>query len=263
MKILFIGDIVGKPGREIVINKLPDLQKKYKIDFTIANGENLASGKGITPKIYHQMIDAGIDLITGGNHTLKREEILEIIDEDKTQILRPANWPENQPGWGFATLKKDDESLQIINLQGRTFMDETISSPFEGADKILKEYPSKFTIVDFHAEATSEKRALAEYLDGRVGAVIGTHTHVATCDEQILKKGTGFITDIGMTGPVDSILGVKKELVLNRFMVNEKEIFEVAEEGPTELDGVMIELNEKGKCASIKRLKVESLKYKE
>lgn len=256
MKILFIGDIVGKPGREITIDKLPELTKKYKPDFVIANGENLASGKGITPKIYHQMIDAGIDLITGGNHTLKREEILEIIDEDKTQILRPANWPEGQPGWGFATLKKDDESLQIINLQGRTFMDEAIDSPFEVADKIIKEYPSQFTIVDMHAEATSEKRAIAEYLDGRVGAVIGTHTHVTTCDEIILKEGTGFITDIGMTGPTDSILGVKKELVIKRFMVNEKEIFEVAEEGPTELNGVVVELNDKGRCKDIVRLKV-------
>lgn len=258
MKILFIGDIVGKPGRETVINKLPELNKKYKPDFVIANGENLASGKGITPKIYHQMIDAGIDLLTGGNHTLKREEILEIIDESKTQILRPANWPEDQPGWGFATLKKDSQSLQVINLQGRTFMDEEIDSPFEVADKIIQEYPSQFTIVDLHAEATSEKRALAEYLDGRVGAVVGTHTHVATCDELVLKEGTGFITDVGMTGPTDSILGVKKELVIKRFMVNEKEIFEVAKDGPCELNGVLIELNEKGKCKKIERIKISS-----
>jgi len=255
MKILFIGDIVGKSGREIVKDQLPILQKKYNPDFTIANGENLASGKGITPKIYDAMMASGIDLLTGGNHTLKRDEILEIIDEDKTQILRPANWPEDKPGWGFATIKKDDMALQIINLQGRTFMDEAINSPFEVADKILKEYPSKFTIVDFHAEATSEKRALAEYIDGKVGAVIGTHTHVATCDEQILSAGTGFITDIGMTGPTDSILGVKKELVLRRFMVNEKEIFEVAE-GPAELNGVLIELNDSGKCKSIKRIRI-------
>lgn len=255
MLILFIGDIVGRPGREAVKQKLPALTKKYKPDFIIANGENLASGKGITPKIYHEMVDAGIDLLTGGNHTLKRDEIRTIIDDEKTQILRPSNWPDDSPGWGFATIKKDDLALQIINLQGRTFMDSDIDSPFEKADTILKDYPSKFTIVDFHAEATSEKRALAEYLDGKIGALLGTHTHVATCDEKILKSGTGFITDVGMTGPTDSILGVKKELVISRFTKNEKEIFEVAD-GPCEINGVIIELNDKGKCKSIKRINV-------
>lgn len=254
MKILFIGDIVGRPGREAVQGGLPKLKEKFKPDFIIANGENLASGKGVTPRIYEVMMEAGIDLLTGGNHTLKRSDILEIIDNEDTKLLRPANWIDDTHGWGFATLKRDDNELQVINLQGQVFMEKPeCSSPFEKADEILKDYPNKFTIVDMHAEATSEKRALAEYLDGRVSAVIGTHTHVATDDAQVLQKGTGFITDIGMTGPEDSILGVKKELVIKRFMVNEKEIFEVAD-NPAKIHGVVVELNDDGKCKKITKI---------
>lgn len=254
MIILFIGDIVGRPGREAIQEGLPKLKTKYKPDFVIANGENLASGKGITPRIYEQMMEAGIDLLTGGNHTLKRPEVLEIIDNESTKMLRPANWSDDTYGWGFATLKRDDAELQVINLQGQTFMEKPeTTSPFEKADEIIAQYPHKFTIIDIHAEATSEKRALAEYLDGQVSAVIGTHTHVATSDAQILKKGTGFITDIGMTGPEDSILGVKKELVIKRFMINEKEIFEVAD-NPAKIHGVVIELDDDGKCKKISSL---------
>lgn len=254
MIILFIGDIVGRPGREAIQEGLPKLKTKYKPDFIIANGENLASGKGITPQIYNRMMEAGIDLLTGGNHTLKRPEILEIIDNEETQILRPANWVDDTHGWGFATIKRDNKELQIINLQGQTFMDapETTSA-FEKADEIIKEYSNKFSIIDIHAEATSEKRALAEYLDGRVSAVIGTHTHVATDDAQILKKGTGFITDVGMTGPEDSILGVKKELVIKRFMIDDKQIFEVAD-NPAKIHGVVVELDDSGKCKKIEKI---------
>jgi len=254
MVILFIGDIVGRPGREAIIEQLPKLRTKYKPDFIVANGENLASGKGITPRIYEQLMEAGIDLLTGGNHTLKRPDVLEIIDNEDTRILRPANWADDTHGWGFATIKRDSAELQVINLQGQVFMEKPdCTSPFEKADEILKEYSNKFTIIDIHAEATSEKRALAEYLDGRVSAVIGTHTHVATCDAQVLKNGTGFITDVGMTGPEDSILGVKKELVIKRFMVDEKQIFEVAD-NPAKIHGVVVELDDKGKCKKLSSL---------
>lgn len=254
MNILFIGDVVGRPGREVLIEKLPALVKKHKPDFVISNGENAASGKGITPKIYNHLIESGIDLITGGNHILKRTEILEIIDKTETQLLRPANFKGEQPGWGFATIRKNGLNLQVINVQGQVFMEDEVDSPFSTVDKILQEYPSKFVIVDFHAEATSEKRALAEYFDGRISALLGTHTHVTTADEQILKNGTGFITDVGMTGPTDSILGVKKELVIKRMLEDEKTIFEVAD-GPATLSAVLVELEKDGTCKSIVRVK--------
>jgi hypothetical protein len=254
MKILFIGDIVGRPGREAVKALLPALKKQYRPDFILANGENLASGKGVTPKIYQEMIDIGIDLLTGGNHTLKRPEILTLIDSPDAKLLRPANWPADQPGKIYLELKKDGEELLVVNLQGQVFMEEPVESPFTTADELLKRHQSRYTIVDFHAEATSEKRALAEYLDGRVSAVLGTHTHVTTADEQILPKGSGFVSDIGMTGPTDSILGVKKELVLSRFMDDEKTIFAVAD-GAVELNAVFLELGQDGLTKKIARVR--------
>src|SRR3990167_9466658 len=256
MKILFIGDIVGRPGREAVKALLPKLKKKYKPDFTLANGENLASGKGVTPKIYEEMIAAGIDLLTGGNHILKRPEVLTIIDSPGVKLIRPANWPSDQPGKTFIELKKNGDELLVVNLEGQVYMEELADSPFTIADKLIKQHGCKYTPVDFHAEATSEKRALAEYLDGRVGAVLGTHTHVTTADEKILPRGTGFITDIGMTGTIDSVLGVKKELVIERFLSGEKKVFEVAE-GTVELNAVYLELNEKGLASKIKRVREE------
>lgn len=252
MKLLFIGDIFGRPGREAVAKYLPDLISEYSPDFIIANGENLASGKGITPKIYHQMQGLGIDLLTGGNHSFKRSDILTIIDDQNTQIIRPAN-VSSMPGRGYALLKKGDRELLIINLLGQVFIEEVSDSPFTVADKILNKINSKFTLIDFHGEATSEKRALAEYLDGRVSAVVGTHTHVQTSDEQILPKGTSFITDVGMTGPTDSILGVKKELILERFLTQNKEVFDVAE-GPAHLCAVYLKLGDDGKTEKIERV---------
>ncbi len=254
MKILFIGDIVGRPGREAVKALLPKLKNKYQPDFILANGENLASGKGLTPKIYEEMIDAGVDLLTGGNHILKRPEVLTIIDAPTVKLIRPANWPDGQPGKTFIELKKNGDELLVINLEGQVYMDEVSESPFSVADKLVKGRKCKYTLVDFHAEATSEKRALAEYLDGRVGAVLGTHTHVTTADVKILPRGTGFITDIGMTGTIDSILGVKKELVIERFLSGEKKVFEVAE-GEVELNAVYLELGEDGLTKKIKRVR--------
>ncbi|HLB32048.1 MAG TPA: TIGR00282 family metallophosphoesterase [Patescibacteria group bacterium] len=254
MKILFIGDIVGRPGREAVKALLPKLKKNYKPDFTLANGENLASGKGVTPKIYEEMIVSGIDLLTGGNHILKRPEVLTIIDSPSVKLIRPANWPKEQPGKTFIELKKNGDELLVINLEGQVYMEEPAESPFVEAEKIINRRKCKYTLVDFHAEATSEKRALAEYLDGRVGAVLGTHTHVTTADEKILPHGTGFITDIGMTGTIDSILGVKKELVIERFLSGEKKVFEVAD-GTVELNAVYLELNNKGLARKIERVR--------
>jgi hypothetical protein len=254
MKILFIGDIVGRPGRDAVKALLPALKKQYQPDFILANGENLASGKGVTPKIYQEMIDAGIDLLTGGNHILKRPDILAIIDSPDIKLIRPANWSSGEPGKTHIELKKDGAELLVINLQGQVFMKEPSESPFEEVDRLLQKHTCRYTIVDFHAEATSEKRALAEYLDGRVGAVLGTHTHVTTADEQILPKGSGFISDVGMTGPIDSVLGVKKELVLSRFIKDEKTIFEVAE-GTVELNAVVLELGKDGLTKKIARVR--------
>ena len=256
MKVLFIGDIVGRPGRDAVKALLPKLKKRYRPDFILANGENLASGKGITPKIYEEMIGAGIDLLTGGNHIFKRPDILAIIDSPDVKLIRPANWPANQPGRTHIELKKNGDELMVANLQGQVFMEEPAESPFVEADRIIERHKCKYTIVDFHAEATSEKRALAEYLDGRVGAILGTHTHVTTADEKILPKGTGFITDVGMTGPADSVLGVNKELVLARFMVDKKIIFKVAE-GKVELNAVSLELGQDGLTKRIERIRQE------
>jgi len=254
MKILFIGDIVGRPGREAVKALLPKLKKKYQPDFILANGENLASGKGVTPKIYEEIIAAGIDLLTGGNHILKRPEVLTIIDSPSIKLIRPANWPADQPGKTYIELKKNGDELLVVNLEGQVYMEEPADSPFTVAEKVIKQHRCKYTLVDFHAEATSEKRALAEYLDGRVGAVLGTHTHVTTADEKILPRGTGFITDIGMTGTIDSVLGVKKELVIERFLSGEKKVFEVAE-GTVELNAVFLELGTDGLTKKIKRVR--------
>lgn len=253
MKILFIGDIVGRPGREAAKALLPKLQKKYQPDFVIANGENLASGKGVTPKIYEEMINAGIDLLTGGNHILKRPEVMSIIDSSNVKLIRPANWSNGQPGKTNIKLKKKGKELQVINLQGQVYMEEVSDSPFIKADELIKKHKSKYTLVDFHAEATSEKRALVEYLDGRVGAVLGTHTHVQTADEKILPKGTAFISDVGMTGPIDSVLGVDKALVIERFLSGEKKVFEVAD-GTVELNAVFLELGTDGLATKIQRI---------
>ncbi|MGQ9618152.1 MAG: TIGR00282 family metallophosphoesterase, partial [Candidatus Aminicenantia bacterium] len=218
LNILFIGDIVGETGRRMVKNFLPVIKNEYKIDLVIANGENVAGGFGITKEKAEELFRAGVDVMTSGNHIWNKKEILNFI-ENETRILRPANFPSIAPGKGSTIIAVNSFKIGVINLQGRIFM-EPINSPFEVAmqeiEKIKKE--TNIIIVDFHAEATSEKTALGWFLDGKVSAIIGTHTHVMTADERILPNGSAYITDVGMTGAKDSVIGIKKELALVRFL---------------------------------------------
>lgn len=258
MNILFIGDIVGKPGRHITSNLLPILKEKYKVDYTIANGENSAGGYGITPDIAKALIDMGVDFITTGNHIWEHKEIIPFLSNSNI-IIRPYNIAVSAPGNGFSIISKPGLSpLAIINLIGRVFMPPA-ESPFyasiEAVDKVIKDYPKiKHIIIDFHAEATSEKQALGWYLDGKVTCVLGTHTHVQTSDEKILPHGTAYITDVGMTGVVDGILGMDKEQIISRFITSVQKHADVAT-GMEELQAVLVTTNEAGKSEAIIRIK--------
>lgn len=244
MNILCVGDIVGKPGREFINNNLHRLIKEYKVDFVIANGENCAHGVGITRNTYEELLYAGVDVITLGNHTWAKKEVIEFI-EDKSNLIRPANFPFNNPGRGYTIVEKAGFKVAVINLVGRVFM-ESYDCPFKKADEILAKLGQEadIIIVDFHAEATSEKLALGWYLDGRVTAVFGTHTHVQTSDERLLPKGTGYITDIGMTGPYNSILGVDKDIIIKKFTTLMPVKHEVADEKAV-FGGLLLELEGK------------------
>ena len=261
MKILFIGDIVGEPGRRAIKELLPNIAKRERIDFVIANGENAAGGSGITPALADELFGYGIDALTTGDHIWKRKEILERIDADR-RILRPANYPKGAPGFGSTVIKSEsgDVEVGVISLLGRVFM-QPVECPFRVAKEEIEKIKNKarVIIVDIHAEATSEKIALGWYLDGEVSAIIGTHTHVQTADEKILPNGTAFISDAGMTGPFDSVIGRKKEQILTRFITQMPARFETAE-GDIQLHGVVVDIDDKtGKAESIKRIQ-EKLK---
>ncbi|MDP5273517.1 TIGR00282 family metallophosphoesterase [Chengkuizengella axinellae] len=215
MKVLFIGDIVGSIGRKALEEVLPRLKQKYFPDIIIANGENAAGGRGITRKIANHFFDLGVHGITMGNHTWDNKEIFDFIDDEK-RLVRPANFPAGTPGRGFSVIKNRSKELVIINLQGRTFL-PPIDCPFEKADEILEQLNHKNILVDFHAEATSEKIAMGWHLDGKVSVVLGTHTHVQTNDNQILPNGTAYVTDIGMVGPKEGVLGMERTAVLRKF----------------------------------------------
>ncbi|KHF38656.1 TIGR00282 family metallophosphoesterase [Halalkalibacter okhensis] len=254
MRILFIGDVVGAPGRKMIKEYTMKLKQTYKPTITIINGENAASGKGITEKIYKGFLDAGAQVVTLGNHSWDNREIFEFIDRAKA-LIRPANYPTGVPGKGYTLVKINDIEIAVVNVMGRTFL-QPIDCPFTKMDEILEEIKERtpYIFVDFHAEATSEKQAMGWYLDGRVSAVVGTHTHVQTSDERVLPKGTAFLTDVGMTGPYDGILGVEKEPVLHKFLTNLPARFEVAE-GRAQLSGVVIDLDPKtGLAKSVKRI---------
>src|SRR5246127_2585455 len=241
MRILFIGDIVGSPGRRIVLERLEDIVSNEQADLVIANGENAASGFGITPRLTEELLSAGIEVLSGGNHIWDRKEILDFIPREP-RLLRPANFPVASPGSGlFCGMSRQGTPYAVLCLQGRIFMAPN-DDPFSVADRELLRLPpeTKVVIVDMHAEATSEKQALGWYLDGRVTAVLGTHTHVATADERILPGGTAFITDVGMTGPHDSVIGVEKELVVQRFLTAMPGKFEAAR-GDARLCALLIE----------------------
>ncbi|MUK89839.1 TIGR00282 family metallophosphoesterase [Ornithinibacillus sp. L9] len=255
MKILFIGDVVGSPGRDMVQEYLPKLKDKYRPNMTIINGENAASGKGITEKIYKQFLEWGAHVITMGNHTWDKKEIFEFIDDAKNMI-RPANFPEGNPGKGLVFVNINGVEVAVINLQGRTFL-PAIDDPFSKIDELIDEAKKRTNLIflDFHAEATSEKQAMGWYVDGRVSAVVGTHTHTQTADERILPNGTAYITDVGMTGPYDSILGVDRELVLKRFKTNLPVRFDIDKKGRTQLNGVLITIDEKnGNATKVERI---------
>ncbi|ATW24232.1 TIGR00282 family metallophosphoesterase [Candidatus Formimonas warabiya] len=251
MRILFIGDIVGKPGRDILRQQLRNIQDKFSIDFTIANGENAAGGAGINKRIFDEISNYGVDVITMGNHVWDKKEIFDFI-ENEPRILRPANYPKGTPGKGWNIFSFPNQlKIAVINLSGRVFL-PALDCPFQNIDLILSQIKGQTThiIVDFHAEATSEKQAMGWYLDGRVSAVLGTHTHVQTADARILNRGTAYITDVGMTGPRDSVLGVDKELVIKKFTTSLPVRFEVAG-GDIQLNAVIIEINHKGQAGSI------------
>lgn len=255
MNILFIGDIVGSPGREAIKQLLPGLKREYRFDFIIANAENAAGGSGITPKIADELFGYGIDVLTSGDHIWKKRDIFEIINQEE-RILRPLNYPAGSPGRGFNLYKtKDANKVGVINVNGRVFMD-ALECPFKAAILAQQELSKEtnIIIVDIHAEATSEKIALGWYLDGKVSAVLGTHTHIQTADERILPQGTAYLTDAGMTGPYDSVIGRKIEDVLERFLTAIPTRFEVAQ-GNTQLHGAVLDIDEKtGKARSILRI---------
>ncbi len=257
MNILFIGDVVGRPGRRIVAQTLPALRREFEVDLAIANGENSAGGFGITRETFDELVEAGVDVVTGGNHTWQAREIYTLLDSDP-RLLRPANYPPGTPGRGagvFRASGRASAAVGVLNLEGRIFM-QPLDSPFqvarEEAARLRRETP--VIVVDMHAEATSEKIALGWYLDGRVSAVVGTHTHVQTADERILPEGTAFITDAGMTGPRDSIIGMGREEVLQRFLTLLPARFDVAS-GPVQLNAVVLDVDEgTGRARRIQRI---------
>jgi len=251
MKILFIGDIVGKPGREAVKKLLPVLQKEYGFDLVIANAENASGGRGLTKETAQELYDYGLDFLTMGNHVWDQKDILKFID-DENRLIRPANYPKGVPGKGYGFARRNGIKVGIINLSGRIFL-PPLENPFTMVMQIVNAIAAEtpVIIVDFHAEATSEKVAMGWLLNGKVSAVIGTHTHIQTADARVLNNGTAYITDVGMTGPADSVLGVKKEIIINSFLTQMPARFEVAS-GDIRINAVILDIDEKtGKTRQI------------
>ena len=257
MKILFIGDIVGKPGRRVVVEKIDAVMDEHDIDLVIGNCENAAAGFGVTPPLAERLFQSGVEVLTSGNHIWDKKEILPYLDS-QARILRPANYPRGVPGHGFYEgTTSGGIPYAVINLQGRVYL-PSIDCPFRKADELIHELSpeARVRLVDFHAEVTSEKVALGWYLDGRVSAVMGTHTHVPTADERVLPQGTAYITDVGMTGPYESVIGMAREASIQRFLQMTPARFEPAS-GDVRFSGVVIEVDpETGKAHSIERLSV-------
>ena len=248
MLILAIGDIVGKPGRKAVSQLLPGLRQQYGLKLVIANGENAAGGIGLTPETAQELLDAGVDVITSGNHIWAQKEIFPYL-EGQMPIVRPLNYPPGVSGRGYITLGP----VAVVNIMGRTFIGN-LDCPFQAMDKLLSKLKQPVIIVDFHAEATSEKVAMGRYLDGRVSAVLGTHTHVGTIDTQILAGGTAYVTDIGMTGPTDSVIGDDVDAVIQRFLTGVHHRLSVGKGKPV-LNAVMVDIDDaSGRARSIERI---------
>lgn len=263
MRILFIGDIFGRPGRHLVHQELRRLVEQYDAELVIANGENAAAGFGITPALADELLELGVDVITTGNHVWDKRELIEFFQLGETafkdnarRVLRPANFPEGSPGWGvFEGKTRRGTPFAVMNLQGRVFMANN-DDPFRVADELLSKVQAKVIVVDFHAEATSEKVAFGWHFDGRVTAVLGTHTHIPTADERVLPGGTAYITDVGMTGPYDSVIGVQKELVIARFLHNMPTRWEAAK-GDPRLCAVAIDCDAAtGRATNIERIMI-------
>lgn len=258
MRVLMIGDVVGSIGRQTLMTYLPKLKEMYSPDVIVVNGENAASnGRGIQRLILREWLDAGVDCVTMGNHTWGQREIFDFIDEE-TKLLRPANFPEGTPGKGMVVLSKQVGKLAVINLMGRTYMESALDCPFRTVDRLLEGLnPNTYVLIDFHAETTSEKQAFAWYVDGRVSAVVGTHTHVQTADEKILPKGTGYLTDVGMVGPYDSVIGMERSAVIKRFVTQLPVRFEVAK-GRTQFNAVLFDFKKETKKAQkIQRIRID------
>lgn len=261
LKVLFFGDLVGKIARKALTKKLPQLLEEEQPDFVIANGENIAHGKGITKKTCQEVFEAGVDLLTLGNHIADKKDFLEIAEDPNAKVIRPANFPPGVPGKGVTILEKNGKNLAVANLLGRSFVREIPDDPFRAFDQIIATLPATTALlVDFHGEATSEKRAFGYWVDGRASAVAGTHTHVQTADEQILPKGTGYITDVGMVGAKESILGVVKEGPLKLFLTQMPVIFEIPETGVVRGDYAIITIDPDTRlCTDIKRASFDIL----
>lgn len=250
IKVLFLGDVIGKPGRRAIERYI----KTVNADFFVINGENLAGGIGVTPSTVLEVLSLGVDVVTTGNHVWKKREIVTFLMEEQ-RVIRPLNYPDGTPGFGYTLVRKNGKSLYVANIEGRIFMNP-LTCPFRAMERFIEQATSDAPIVvDFHAEATSEKIAMGWFLDGKVSAVVGTHTHVQTADERILPKGTGYITDAGMTGPADSVIGMEKKVVLERFLTQLPQKFEVGKDD-IEVQGVMITIDSTSKkCVAIERVK--------
>lgn len=259
LKFLIFGDVVGKIGREALLKALPGLRQAYAPDLVIANGENLAHGKGVTLKIAREMKAGGVDLLTSGNHVFNNKGVYEIWSDPEIAeyLLRPANFPDGTPGAGEKTLTLGEKRVLVVNLICQVFMGEPYGSPFAAIDRILERHASErfdAILIDLHGEATSERIAFGLHVDGRVSAVTGSHTHVPTADARVLPKGTAYLTDVGMTGARHSVLGVAPEGPLSRFLTGEAKAFEIPESGPVDLNAVLVTVGPDGKAANIEQI---------
>lgn len=257
MRIIFIGDVVGRTGRNAVKAVIPQFKSQYEPDLIVANGENAAGGIGLTPDTARELFNAGVDVLTLGNHTWDQKSLVPFLDEHP-RIIRPYNFPKGVPGRGWLTVATAQGPVVVANMMGRVFFPTFQEDPFRSLDELLEEVAgvSRVILVDFHAEATSEKQALGWYVDGRVSAVLGTHTHVQTADARVLPAGTGYITDVGMTGARDSVIGVKQDVVIERFLYQRPQRFEAAG-GPAMVNAVFLDIDPKnGVCRQIQPINI-------
>jgi metallophosphoesterase (TIGR00282 family) len=256
MRVMILGDVMGRPARRAVRDLVPSLIAKEEIDLVVANAENAAGGMGVDIKSAKELLSAGVQVLTSGNHIWKKKEIYSFLD-DQESLIRPANFPAGAPGKGWCLWQHNGLRALVINLQGRVFMPNHVDDPFHCVDEILRQHApqSPVVIVDMHAEATSEKYAMGWYLDGRASVVFGTHTHVQTADERILPAGTAYITDVGMCGPFDSVIGMEKEAVIRGFITQLPRQFEVAQDNVV-LQGAIVDIDDNGRAREIRRLRI-------